>query len=383
MPLRHLILTRAALIALLAALLALAQAAPAAAIGAFGPVQELHRPCKPIDGLMNVDGDLVATSAGTVHGFVSFNGSADCEGSEIWYVERRDGRWTKQLSPYKGTVLAVAIDSTGTYLLHHDSPSVRVTKRTTAGAFTGGRELSGDVTHVTNGDVVATEGTWWAVWAESPVSFPDLSYELFQAKSIGTDVLTKQNITNSPEVSDENPSLVLRPGPRVSMAWTLRDVGGVGRRLGVGTAAADSAWSLRPFELTPARPGVEVSEPSFAFAGGVSHIIWKERRDQEPPAIVTADDRSGWETVKVFNTRGFGPRIAMSSGKVFAAWTTADGPSRAFAAERSTEAGATWTGVTISPSDPADHRVLAVTGTGGKATVLIWDGTRVYGRTQS
>ena len=75
----------------------------------------------------------------------------------------------------------------------------------------------------------------------------------------------------------------------------------------------------------------------------------------------------------MFNTAGTSPKIAMSSGKVFAAWNTPGVPSRVFAAERSTASGSVWTGTTVSPGSPVDHLVLAVSGFGGKATTLLWE----------
>jgi hypothetical protein len=370
-------LSRTILLALLVGLLAITQAPPAAAIGSFGPVQEATRPgCVPIDGLMETHGDAVGGADGAIHGFVSFNGSADCEMSDIWYVERRNGRWTRQLSPYKGEVLAVAYDSTGTYLLHRvwSSNTVRVTKRSSAGVFTGGREISANAgSAVIAGDLIASGGTWWAVWAERTSPEPDIVYDLFQAKTIGPDVPTKQNITNTPTVSEFAPSVILRPQNRTSMAFELTNPGS-GVTLGIGTAASEGRWALRRFELTPAGG----AQPQMAFAGTVTHIVWARGTQ-----IVTANDRGGWRTTKVFNTRGSGPRVAFSRSKVFEAWTTTPDPTRAFAAERSTAAGAAWTGVTISPAGSANHRVLAVAGFGAKATVLIWDGTRVYSRTQN
>ena len=91
---------------------------------------------------------------------------------------------------------------------------------------------------------------------------------------------------------------------------------------------------------------------------------------------------SGWVRQHTFRTHGFGPRVALSSGKIFEAWTTASEPSRAFVAEVPTSGG-TWTGAAVSPTNSQlFHGVVALAGVGGKATVLVYDGNRIYAKTQ-
>jgi hypothetical protein len=377
-------LSRTAVLLLLGGLLALAPTAPAAAIGGFGPSQEVLRP--PCSG-QTTEMDVVAGADRRLHGFVSFEGgSAGCaEG--IWYVERRGGGWFTQRSPYDGKVLGVAVDSTGTYLLHLTEVStLRITKRTAGGTFTPGRLIGGFAPSVerdrTTGDVVATGGEWWAVW-----SSPE-DGDLWQSKTIGPNINGAVTVTNTPDTQDNTPSLVLRPGGSVSMVWQQAGDLGPQGPLGVGTAGSNGVWRLRPWELTPADPNVVNSSPEMAFAGNTTHVVWV--RFSAPPSgpggptrVLTANDRAGgWRTVHTFNTHGIGPRVAMSSGKVFEAWTTSADPARAFVAERPTGAGA-WTGVTVSPSGTAFHFVVALAGVGGKATVLVYDGNRVYSRTQT
>jgi hypothetical protein len=67
-------------------------------------------------------------------------------------------------------------------------------------------------------------------------------------------------------------------------------------------------------------------------------------------------------------------RVAVSLGNVFVIWTTT--PPRTFFAER--VAGA-WSGTYLS--DPP-RGGIAVTGRGGKATVLIASPLRLYARTE-
>jgi hypothetical protein len=375
--------SRAALVVLLGALLAIAQTGPAAAIGGFGPVQEVLRTACSGQA---VRADVVAGPDKRLHGFISYEFGAEGCAQEIWYVERRDGRWIRQRSPYTGKVLAVAADSTGTYLLHlTDIATLRITKRTAGGTFTSGRLIGGFHPAVerdrVTGDVVASGGEWWAVWANPEDG------DLFQSKTLGADIAGAASITNTPDTLDVTPSLVLRPEARVSMVWHKQGALGPAGPLGVGTADSGGVWRLRTFELTRPEPDVLNGAPQLAFAGTTTHVVWVRHRvpptgPASPPQVLTANDRGGrWGSVHTFRTNGTGPRVALSSGKVFEAWTTAAQPSRAFVAEVPTSGG-TWTGTTVSPLSQAFHVVVGLAGVGGKATVLIYDGTRVYTRTQ-
>src|SRR4029450_8625780 len=128
---------------------------------------------------------------------------------------------TQETTPYRGFVMGVAWDTTGTYLLYLDvrpGEGIRITKRLTDGTYTGGRVLSHNwgSSLDTQGDVVATGGPWWGVWTE----FPGNQLDLFQAYTIGGVAHGRQRITNTP-LWDSAPKLALTPGSTfpLTLAW--------------------------------------------------------------------------------------------------------------------------------------------------------------------
>ena len=150
-----------------AVLLVGALAVPARAMGFLGPPVGIWDPVCDFDAF-NVD--LVRDASEVAHGFADLWGCPTPD-FRIDYFEGSGTTWTRQATPYRGFVVAVAWDTTGTYLLYVDIArlELRITKRLTNGVYTGGRLLS---THVSfdgssaQGDVVAVGGQWWAVWRE-------------------------------------------------------------------------------------------------------------------------------------------------------------------------------------------------------------------------
>jgi hypothetical protein len=355
---------RPAAVVLLSLAILLAAAMPARAVGTFGPpVTVVPSPCSFV--FADLDGAL--GSDGLTRGFATYNGSG-CD-FEIWYFQGSGSSWTRQLSPYRGVVLGVAVDGGDTYLLYAASDGVRITKRTAAGAFTAGHRLSsfgigGAVTP--RGDVIATGGTWWAVWDEPVGPGGEFAQtELFQAKTYGTDQAT-QRITFT-TLCDAAPSLAKRPGGGAVLAWERNDCQ-VGQVSDVWIASSlDGAWTSRPL----ATGGNLNTQPDLFTAGAVTFIAFT--RDGR---AVEADNASGVFRSHTFVTgASFRPRVAVSLGKVFVIWTTPD-PARTFFAER--VAGA-WSGAYLSdPPRPG----FVVTARGGKATVLMLSGLRLFARTQ-
>ena len=354
---------RPAAVALLSLTILLTAAMPARAVGPFGPpVTVVPSPCSFVFS----DADAALGSGGLTRGFATYNGSG-CA-FEIWYFQGSGASWTRQLSPYRGVVLGVAMDGGDTYLLYAASDGVRITKRTAAGVYTAGPRLSsfglgGAVTP--RGDVIATGGTWWAVWDEPVGPGGEFAQtELFQAKTYGTD-LGRQRITFN-AVCDAGPSLARRPGGGAVLAWERNDCE-VGQVSDVWIASSlNGAWTSRPL----ATGGNRNTEPDLFTAGAATFIAWI--RDGR---AVEADNTSGVFRSHTFVTgASFRPRVAVSLGRVFVIWTTPQ--TRTFFAER--VAGA-WSGAYLSdPPRPG----LAVTARGGKATVLMLSGLRLFARTE-
>jgi hypothetical protein len=355
---------RPAAVALLSLALLLAAAMPARAVGAFGsPVTVVPSPCSFIAA--DLDGAL--GSGGLTRGFVTYNGTG-CD-FEIWYFQGSGSSWTRQLSPYQGVVLGVAVDGGDTYLLFAASNGVWITKRTAAGVFTPGHRLSsfgiGGAVEP-RGDVIATGGTWWAVWDEPVGPGGEFAQtELFQAKTYGSD-LARQRITFLLAACDEAPSLAKRPGGGAVLAWERNDCE-VGALSDIWVASSlDGAWTSRPL----ATAGNLNHQPDLFTAGAATFIAWT--RDGR---AVEADNTSGAFRSHTFVTgASFRPRVAVSLGRAFVIWTTPQ--NRTFFAER---VAGTWSGAYLSdPPRPG----FVVTARGGKATVLMLSGLRLFARTE-
>jgi hypothetical protein len=368
----------------MAVLLVGALAAPARAIGSFGPPVNIWDPVCVFDAF-NVD--LARDTSEVAHGFADLWG---CPNSDfrIHYFEGSGTTWTLESTPYHGFVVAVAWDATGTYLLYIDLATfnLRITKRLTNGTYTSGRPLaSGRAldSNLSQGDVVASGGQWWAVWREHVASggVPGDEFdqtELFQAYTIGGTNVRRERITTNPGW-DSAPTLALTPATTFPLVLVWSRSGSEfgppspsDLRRATGNAAG--TWSsslLATAGFTNFRPDVQV-------AGTTTYVTWN--RDGR---TVVADNGGGSFVSHTFITPGnqnigFGPRVAVSSGNVVVGWTGGTSPRpRAFVAKR---VGSAWTGTYASPSSATRTQVLAgVAPIGGLATAVILSlGSRLY-----
>jgi hypothetical protein len=371
---------RMRLVPVLALLVLVATAAPAPAIGAFGPPVTVYDPPCQFDAF---DVDVAQDTAGVAHGFVNLWGGSGCDDPAIRYFEGSGSTWSQEATPYRGFVMGVAQDATGTYLLyldHRTGQGVRITKRLADGTYTPGRLLSHEWASSTDtqGDVVAAGGRWWAVWTEY-VGIRPPQLELFQASTLGG-TRNRQRITVN-QLEDWGPSLALTPGTTfpLKLVWVRG-----GQRQGEGPAiqsdlrladgAAGGTWSSRAL----ATLGHDNFWPDARMVGTTTHVAWL--RDGR---AVHADNGSGRFVSHTFNTPAIPhgrAKVAASAGLVFTAWTT--GSMRSFVAVRS---GGTWTGTYASPSSATRFQILAgLVPRAGKATALtISFGSRLYATTES
>lgn len=96
-------------------------------------------------------------------GFEHTFASCTRNSTSLSYLDTVSGHVRKISTPYAGTVLALAQEHTGTYVLIADAQSVLfIAKRETKGAFLPPRRL-GPTTG--SAALVAADGQWWAVWA--------------------------------------------------------------------------------------------------------------------------------------------------------------------------------------------------------------------------
>ena len=370
-----------------AVLLLAALAAPARAIDPFGPPVTISDPPCEFDAF-NVD--LARDTSEVAHGFVDLWGT-DCNADfGIDYFEGSGTTWTREATPYRGFVVAVTWDPTGTYLLYVDAArlELRITKRLTNGTYTGGRLLS---THVgpdgssAQGDVVATGGQWWAVWREhvAPGGSPGSEFdqtELFQAYSIGGTLHPRQRITSNPRW-DGAPSLALTPATTfpLRLVWTRG-----GSDFGASTESdlrralgnAGGGW----ISTTLATAGFHNFWPDVQVLGTTTYVTWN--RDGR---TVQANNASGTFLSHTFNTpaaQNHRPRIAVSPGNLVVGWTVPTSTSfRAFVAER---VGSSWTGAYASPSVTRLQLLQGVAPRSGTATAVILSfRSRLYATTET
>jgi hypothetical protein len=357
-------------------------AAPARAIGSFSaPVTISDPPC--VFDAYNVD--LAQDNGGVAHGFADLWGS-DCNSSfRIDYFQGSGTTWTRQATPYRGFVVAVAWDTTGTYLLYVDAAGLglRITKRLANGTYTAGRPLS---THVgpdgslAQGDVVAAGGQWWAVWREhvaaggGPGDEFDQT-ELFQAYSIGGPLHGRQRITDNP-MWDGAPSLARTPAGTfpLTLVWARggSDFGANPADLRRALGSAGGTWSSSSL----ATAGELNFWPDVKVVGTTTYVTWN--RDGR---TVAADNAGGtFATSHTFGTpamQNHRPRVGVSGGSVFVGWTVPTTAARAYVAKR---VGGSWTGTYASPASATALQLLqGVAPRGGKATAVILSfGSRLY-----
>jgi hypothetical protein len=369
-----------------AVLLVGALAVPARAIGSFGPPVSIWDPVCDFDAF-NVD--LVRDASEVAHGFADLWGCPTPD-FRIDYFEGSGTTWTRQATPYRGFVVAVAWDTTGTYLLYVDIArlELRITKRLTNGVYTGGRLLS---THVSfdgssaQGDVVAVGGQWWAVWREhvAPGGIPGDEFdqtELFQAYSIGGTLHGRQRITTNSQW-DSAPTLAAMPGTTfpLTLVWARggSDFGASAADLRRALGSAAGTWSSSTF----ATLGTLNFWPDAQVVGTTTYVTWN--RDGR---AVAADNGGGSFVSHTFNTPAIQhsrSRIAVSAGTIVVGWTAPTATTfRAFVAER---VGSTWTGTYASPSSATRLQFLqGVAPSSGRTTaVIVSFGSRLYATTET
>jgi hypothetical protein len=251
-------------------------------------------------------------SDGVVRGFAS---GYRCGDQRIHYFERAGAGWRAVLTPYSGWVIAVAQDRTGTYLLYElergpgdaGLGEVWITKRTAAGTFTAGRRLSkgpsvGHVLGDLRGDVHATGGAWWAVWTEQVTySLENARFNLYQAKTIGTDILGKRRVTGVSGVSDIQPTLAPLSTSTAMLVWSRRRPGTSQRELYRAFASsASGAWTgggVVPVGQT----GANDYSPDLAVKGSTAWLTWLHGREIR---VVRRGATGAWSQLTTLGTNG-------------------------------------------------------------------------------
>jgi hypothetical protein len=338
-------------------------ATPAQAIGSFGPPVSVYDPPCSFDSFTV---DAAQDSSGIAHGFAQLWGGSCGNDPPIHYFQGTGTTWTQETTPYRGFVMGVAWDTTGTYLLYLDirpGQGIRITKRLTDGTYTSGRLLSTSGASANpEGDVVATGGRWWAVWTEFTGSPAQL--DLFQAYSIGGSLHARQRITSHP-LWDWGPTLALTPGSTfpVTLIWVRGNTEGESAtqtELRRALGSANGTW----LSSTLATAGFNNFWPDAKVVGATTYLTWI--RDGRAMA---ADNQTGQFVSHQFTTPAIEhgrPRIGVSAGIVYAGWTAT--VNQAFVATR---VGGVWSGAYASPAGLPRHQFLVgLAPRAGKATAL-------------
>ncbi|MET0912093.1 MAG: AAA family ATPase, partial [Acidimicrobiales bacterium] len=220
-------------VALLVGLLLVgALATPARAIGAFGPPVTIDNPTCEFDAF-NVD--QAQDASGATHGFSDLWGTGCNESFAIRYFQGSGTSWTVETTPYRGFVVAVAWDTTGTYLLYIDSAlRLRISKRQANGTYIQGRLLSttmGPDGSLAQGDVVATAGQQRV----APDGMPQHVRNMLSAPAYALQEIRLAVVSAAPKGVvhiDENTEVELReeyeePGDARRADVTYDDIGGM------------------------------------------------------------------------------------------------------------------------------------------------------------
>ncbi len=294
---------------------------------------------------------------GTVRGAFTCNAEADSPISIFWY---QGGVKTVRHSPYTGQLIAAAWDgSTSLYILYQQAKSLKIAKVSDAGSFSAVTVLSTSLAAYTSGDLVASQGKWWAVWHETVGS----QAELFQARTLlGTQHRTR--ITSS-AAQDLEPSLAYSGG-RLEMAWSryTADLGAADLWVGRNTGAG---WVTKVL----ATSGTHNNMPDIAGSGGRFYLSWT--RDG---VINAGDNTSGSWVTRTFSNHGYNPRIAAAAGKVFVSYEAVNLQGKIYVVERS---AGRWTGGAVTGIRTGNVGIAAGN---GSASIVYYSNSGLSARTQ-
>ena len=339
---------------------------PAHAVATFGP----SRPLPALDA--HCRGTVLAAGA-ALRAFGTCDHIDDQgvdEHDQLAFFElTADGWHGRKLGGY-GRPLAAAQDSTGTYLLYesHTPPGARdaaVLKRDNAGHY------STRVVHreesVGSADIVAADGSWWAVW--TCVRGSGREYSLCES---GTMYGATASRTITPDnAGDFYPSLARRADGRLDLLWSRDTLSVDGDENDIWLATrTTSGWRQRLLATRPNEPLVG----QVATDGRHTYAAWIQ--DGRP--VVGSDESGRWRT-HAFVTRSCAQNVhlGVSRGAVLVAVNQCaegeigDDPSGSAVTLLERRDGR-WSSARLASSpNPNGLRAGAVVSQSGRATVLL------------
>lgn len=380
--------------------LALTVTATAVTAVTASPAQAAPPPAVPIltaacNGFLYPDTTGMASGAnGRVHGFANYAHSTDC-GDKIFYFEGSGASWRSTATSLRGTVVDVAQDNTGTYLLYvmrelSETAELAVAKRTPDGTFTRlavVAPVTGTSGH-DKGSIVARAGRWLAVWQQAGAAAGD--HDLYQYGTLypATSAQVQPVPIGVAGNNDTSPALTIAPDGGTTTTTTVlafkrgSATGTKIVRVARTTTGSTYSWQTAASGVTIDNqfPNLDVAVSTAGTFVSWSGLIAGSRQ------VVVADNQTGrWRTqseLPSFLGSSWDPSVVANGSKVLAGYSSGDEfPSDAFDfAKRSTAAGS-WTVVphgTGVPSSIDSRGVVGLSLYNDLVTAVVFSGAGLY-----
>jgi hypothetical protein len=303
------------------------------------------------DGFIYPDNvDLAADANGVVHGFAAYRRSASC-GNRIYYFEGSGTSWTSGRTALFGTVVSVAHDTTGTYLLYiaedtPGTPRLVVAKRGLDGRTSRLAVVSSVASSAIgegNGSIVARGGKWLVAFTGPGSTTGDT--DLYQAGNLYSSTTAATSLVRNSSAADSSPVLTLGPDGTPTVAWR-RKVGDV-PSIRIAHTTTGTSWAHQPVATGPTYAQLSQLDVAVTAAGTV--VGWTQAYSGSPRVQVADNLTGSWQVQEppsqFANGEGsWNPALAVSGVKVAAGYSTGDEyPADGAVVAKRTTTGGTWT----------------------------------------
>jgi hypothetical protein len=368
-------------------------AAPSPALAA--PPLAAPPPAVPIlagacDGFLYPDTTGMAQGgAGRVHGFVNYARSTDC-GDRVFYFEGSGTSWTATATALRGTVVDVAQDRTGTYLLYivrelSETAELAVAKRAPDGTITR-LAVVAPVTGTSGhgkGSIVARGGRWLAVWPQAGASAGDSDLYQYGTLYPATSSTVQPVPIGAARHNDTAPALAVAPDGTTVLAFQ-RGRAGAEKIIRVARTTTGSMYSWQT-AATGVVASADFPNLDLAVSAAGTFVAWSSTVGGIPQVVVADNQTGRWRSqtdLPAFLGASWDPSIVADGARVMAGYGSGDEyPSDAVDIARRTDAQAPWTAVPhgsgVAPS--IDSRgVVGLAAYGNTVTAVIFSGDTLY-----
>lgn len=343
------------------------------------------------DGFLYPDTTAIAQGVnGRVHGFANYRHSTDCD-KKIFYFEGAGSSWRSGATGLVGTVVDVAQDNTGSYLLYLAQSGAGRTqlvfvKRATDGTF-GQRQILADVVGDSGhnkASIVARGGRWLAVWTQPGTSAGD--FDLYQYGTMYPATAQRRAVPIG-SGNDTAPALTFAPDGTVVLAFKRGAVSAT-KVVRVARTTNGSTYSWQT-----AASGVSISNDfpdlDVAATSAGTFVAWTGIIDGIPQ-IVVADNLTGrWRTQTdlpaFLDAASWDASIVATGARAMAGYASGDEyPTDANSFAKRTSAAGAWTEVTTGGGVPGSIDSKGVAGLSlfnGSVTAVVFSGDTLYALT--